>query len=88
MEIIRQEFPDAVLVANMVEEGKTPELTVDQCSDLGYRVVLRPVAALLAVAKTLQLGYAALADIGPSTNVPARLTFQAYNELVGLSDYI
>ena len=87
MEIIRQEFPDAVLVANLVEEGKTPELTVDQCSDLGYRVVLRPVAALLAVAKTLQLSYGALSETGDSTSDSARLTFQAYNELVGLSDY-
>jgi 2-methylisocitrate lyase-like PEP mutase family enzyme len=87
MEVIRDEFPDAVLVANMVEEGKTPELTVEHCADLGYQIVLRPVTALLAVARTLQLSYAALSETGNAANPPARLTFQDYNELVGLSDY-
>ena len=86
MEIIKQEFPDTVLVANMVEEGKTPELSLNQLADLGYQVVLRPISALLTAAKALQGSYAALSQSGKSEPPPTRLTFQAYNDLVGLSD--
>ena len=86
MEIIKQEFPDTVLVANMVEEGKTPELSLNQLADLGYQVVLRPISALLTATKALQGSYAALSQSGKSEPPPTRLTFQAYNDLVGLSD--
>jgi len=87
MEAIKREFPNTPLVANMVEEGKSPELTVDQLSDLGYQIVLRPITALLSVAKTLQQSYAALYESRQDGSIPARLTFQDYNELVGLPDY-
>lgn len=86
MEVIKQVFPDTVLVANMVEDGRTPELTTTQLAELGYQLILRPVSALLSVAKTLQLSYESLTEPDPSGTAPPRLSFQAYNELVGLSD--
>ena len=86
MEIIKREFPDTVLVANMVEEGKTPELSLKQLEDLGYQVVLRPISALLTATKALQTSYAALSQSGIPDSPPARLTFQAYNDLVRLLD--
>jgi hypothetical protein len=42
---------------------------------------------LLSVAKTLQLSYESLTEPDPSATAPPRLSFQAYNELVGLPDY-
>ena len=84
MAIIKQEFPDTVLVANMVEEGKTPELSVVQLAELGFQVVLRPVTALLGVARSLRQSYASLFDDSDVTAAPPRLTFHDYNELVGL----
>ena len=86
METIKREFPDTVLVANMVEEGKTPELSLNQLADLGYQVVLRPISALLTATKALQGSYAALSQSGKSEAPPTRLTFQAYNHLVRQSD--
>ena len=86
MKIIKREFSDTVLVANMVEEGKTPELSLKQLEDLGYQVVLRPISALLTATKALQTSYAALSRSGIAESPPARLTFQAYNDLVRLLD--
>ena len=86
MKIIKREFSDTVLVANMVEEGKTPELSLKQLEDLGYQVVLRPISALLTATKALQTSYAALSQSGIAESPPARLTFQAYNDLVRLLD--
>ena len=77
------------LVANMVEEGKTPELSVSDLSDMGYQVILRPISALLAVVKTLQQSYGALLndDIEAMRTI-SRLTFQEYNQVVKLSEHV
>lgn len=89
MEIIRKEFPEAALVANMVEEGKTPELSMLELSEMGYQIILRPISALLAVAKTLQHSYEALLnDDIDEIRAISRFTFQEYNRTVKLSEYI
>jgi|TARA_B100000959_G_scaffold234724_1_gene252694 2-methylisocitrate lyase-like PEP mutase family enzyme len=87
MQVIKRSFPETVLVANMVEDGKTPELTTTELAELGYQLILRPVSALLAATKTLQQSYASLTASDPSESAPPRLSFKAYNELVGLADY-
>jgi 2-methylisocitrate lyase-like PEP mutase family enzyme len=87
MTTIKNEFPDVVLVANMVEGGKTPELGVNDLADLGFQIVLRPVTALLSVSKALQQCYSALAETGKARQANELITFDAYNELTGLSDY-
>ena len=88
METIKKEFPETVLVANMVEEGKSPVLKVSELSEMGYQIVLRPISGLLAVAKTLKKSYSALLyDDQDAMRAISRLTFQEYNELVKLADY-
>ena len=87
MEAIGERFAGTPLVANMVEDGKTPLLSYPQLLDLGFQVVLRPISALLAVARTLEQSYAALAAGVESEAAPPRLSFQAYNELLGLANY-
>lgn len=74
------------LVANLVEDGKTPLLTVAELRELGYRIALRPITALLAVARTLQESYRQISLDTPVSEAD-RLTFQAYNRLVGLDRY-
>ncbi|NKB32752.1 MAG: carboxyvinyl-carboxyphosphonate phosphorylmutase [Pseudomonadales bacterium] len=88
LQTIKQEFPETVLVANMVEEGKTPELNVSNLADLGYQLILHPITALLAAAKTLQNSYASIKSQDNEKLATAeRLTFQEYNQLVGLDKY-
>ena len=88
LETIKKEFPETVLVANMVEDGKTPVLKVSELSEMGYQIVLRPISGLLAVAKTLKKSYSALLnDDHDAMHAISRLTFQEYNELVNLADY-
>ena len=86
METIKSTFPDIPLVANMVEGGKTPELSLAQLTQLGYQIILRPVSALLAAAKSLQLSYAALSTTSQLSERQQRLTFEEFNALVGLEN--
>jgi 2-methylisocitrate lyase-like PEP mutase family enzyme len=73
---IAKEFAGIPTLANMVEDGKTPFLAPDALFAMGYRIVLLPISALLAVANTLERVYG-----GQPYD---RATFGHYNEIVGL----
>ena len=58
-ERIAREIPGPK-VANMIEGGKTPLLTPTELHDLGFDLIVTPVAALMATAKSLREIYALL----------------------------
>jgi 2-methylisocitrate lyase-like PEP mutase family enzyme len=75
---IARTFAGTPLVANMVEDGKTPFMSFEVLRELGYRIVLRPVAALLAITHRLEAIYAERAS--------ERVSFAHYNDIVGLPE--
>lgn len=82
-----ERFKGTPLVANMVEDGKTPMLNAADLGAMGYRLVLFPVSTLLTVTKTAERAYAALLKGKPDASLE-RVSFHAYNEIVGLSGYL
>jgi 2-methylisocitrate lyase-like PEP mutase family enzyme len=80
-------FKGALLVANMVEDGKTPWQTPAALQEMGYRIALYPITALLAAAKTLEDAYGKVIA-GRASEVTSRLKFGEYNEMVGLAGAI
>ena len=81
-------FRGVPLVANLVEDGKTPMLKPDELGALGYKIILYPISALLAVTRRLQDVYAALLA-GDRTRIDAsRARFGEYNEIVGLPEFL
>lgn len=87
MQIVKDTFPDTPLVANMVEDGKTPSLSPEQLKEMGYAILLRPVSALLAVSQALSLAYSELSSKGDLGNMD-RFSFSQTNELLGLPEYL
>ena len=87
MQTIKKEFPETPLIANMVEGGKTPELSVKELEKLGFKIVLRPVTALLSTADTLRRCYSSLSDESAAGSPPPMLSFDEYNEMIGLPAY-
>ncbi|HEY7977894.1 MAG TPA: isocitrate lyase/PEP mutase family protein [Rhizomicrobium sp.] len=79
-------FPGTPLVANLVEDGKTPMLSPEALQQMGYKIALYPVSALLAASAALEQLYAKL--LGTNAEVRARVTFSQYNEIVGLPDFL
>jgi len=78
--------PEVPLVANMVEGGKTPHRTVAECAAAGFRIVVLPIAGLLAAKHALAGVYATLACDGSSRGFADRmLDFDAMNALLGLA---
>jgi 2-methylisocitrate lyase-like PEP mutase family enzyme len=85
---IAARFRNVPLVANMVEDGKTPVLPAAVLGAMGYRLILYPISALLAVARTAERVYAGLLSPQGADAAVERVTFSAYNDIVGLARYL
>ena len=88
MTTVCETFKGVALVANMVEDGKTPYLPARDLEALGFKLAIYPVSALLSVTARLQSVYATLLK---GEGLPAgedRVTFQRYNELIGLPEML
>jgi 2-methylisocitrate lyase-like PEP mutase family enzyme len=81
---IAARFRGIPLVGNLVEDGKTPRLSPAELESLGFKIVLYPISALLAVTQTLEDGYARILR-GESPAM--RASFSRYNEVVGLAEW-
>jgi methylisocitrate lyase len=75
------------LVANMLERGVTPLMGPTELRDLGFQLVVWPLAPLYAVAKTLTDTYGTLRREGSTLSMLERLMpFDDFNDVVGLED--
>ncbi|MFN2556862.1 MAG: oxaloacetate decarboxylase [Nitriliruptorales bacterium] len=64
LERVTKEVEGVVRVANMIEGGRTPLLTVAELHDLGYDLVVTPLSGLLTVAAGLRQTFATLRNKG------------------------
>ena len=89
MQQIAAALPDVVLVANMVEKGKTPLLTPSELAELGFRMIVSPLSGLLAVSKALGDAYGVLQEQGSMRDHQHLLTpFNDFTDVVGLPKYL
>lgn len=85
MERIAAEVDAPVLVANMVEAGRTPLLTPAELTDLGYRLVVSPLTSLFTMVQAVRQSLRILADAGSLRDDLDRLvSFDDFTALVGL----
>jgi methylisocitrate lyase len=72
-------------VANMVEHGRTPLLSPEELHQLGFDLIVTPLAALMASAKAMTETYALLRRDGTlRTHLDRLMPFDDFNELVEL----
>ena len=88
MRKVAETFKGVPLVANIVEDGKTPYLGAKALEELGFKIALFPVSALLADTARLQGVYETLLKGEGLPKGESRVTFQRYNELIGLNDML
>lgn len=83
-----REALDVPLLANMTEFGKSPLLTTQQLSDLGYNLVIYPVTALRLAMHAVEDGFRKLAAEGTQVSaVHGMQTRQRLYELLGYEQY-
>ena len=84
---VKQAIPDAPLFANMIEGGKTPLLSYQELQDLGYKMVVFPLSALLAATKAIAEVYAELFRSKTTAAVADRLEgFEEFERIVGVPE--
>lgn len=81
-------FKGTPLLANIVEDGKTPLLSPDELAQIGYKIVLYPISTLLAVTRRLEDAYAALIAGNRGHLDAHRARFSEYNDIVGLPEML
>jgi 2-methylisocitrate lyase-like PEP mutase family enzyme len=85
---VAETFRGVPLVINLVEDGKTPLLTTAEAEALGYKIVLYPISALLAVSRRLEEVYDLLLKDARKSLDAGRVTFSHYNEIVKLPELL
>jgi len=75
------------LVANMLERGVTPLMGPKELLDLGFHLIVWPLAPLYSVAKSLTEVYTTLRRDGSTLKILDRLMpFDEFNAIVGLDE--
>ena len=80
---------DAPLVANMIEEGVTPNLTSKDLLDLGYRIAVFPLSGLYSSTFAIYDTFKTLQQTGTTKPLMDRMIgFKEFNKLVELEKYM
>ena len=89
LSLIRQGIMKPIL-ANMVENGKTPLLSAAELQGLGYNAVVFPVCSVYTVAAALKDLWTELKNTGSTKEYAASgkmISFPEFNRLIGLPEY-
>lgn len=88
LEKIGKSFPDTVLIANMIEGGKTPELTAKDLENLGFDIVFWPCTALYTITRAFRDVMRTLRREGTTLSCDDKmLHFTEFNSFIGLDKY-
>ena len=86
LEQLASELPGP-LVANMIERGVTPQLTRTELEQLGFNLIVCPLAGLFAAAKAAREVLTELKQKETTAGVlDSMVSFDDFNELVGLDE--
>jgi methylisocitrate lyase len=75
----------APVVANMIEKGKTPVLPKQKLAELGFHLILYPLAGLFAAAHGLAAVYEKIRRDDTTLGAePQLMAFDEFNDLIGV----
>jgi methylisocitrate lyase len=75
----------APLLINMTEGGKTPQLSSAELQQMGYRIVIYPITAMLAGVRAMEMALRELREKGTTQGIRQHMrTFGELNEIIGL----
>lgn len=87
LQSIASAFPSVPLVANIVEGGKTPQLSASELHQMGFKIVFFPLSALLSVTKVMSACFHQLKEQGTTTDFQDMVSFKDFQEMIGIPKY-
>lgn len=88
LQSIAAAFPNVPLVANIVEGGKTPQLSASELQQLGFKIVFFPVFTLLATCQVMTACLRHLKEHGSTADLQGLVDFKEFQELLGVPKYL
>ncbi len=88
LQAIAAAFPDVPLVANVIEGGKTPQLSAAQLEEMGFKIVFFALSTLLAVTKVMKACLQELKEKGTTTGFTEMMNFSEFKEIIEVSKYL
>lgn len=87
VELVASELADMPLLFNFAEGGKTPPIAFERLGELGYRIVIFPIAALLAATTAVRRVAAEIRASGtPAALLGELISFAEFNQMIGLPE--
>lgn len=84
---VAKELADIPLLFNWAEGGKTPPLTLQRITELGFAMVIMPISTLLAATAAMQRVLASIKQHGTPLDVVDQLpAFGEFTDLIGLAE--
>ena len=80
-------LPDVPLLANMIEGGKTPCLSVRDLEKLGYKLGVFTLSGLFAATKAIEECFRFLKENGTISGFENTSSFQDYKEIINIKKY-
>jgi 2,3-dimethylmalate lyase len=78
-------LPDVPLLFNWAEGGKTPPISLDRLTEMGYRIVIFPIGTLLAATGAMRRILQEIARAGtPAAAIGELPTFAEFVDFIGL----
>jgi len=72
-------------VANMLEGGKTPVMESARLAEMGFQLILYPLAGLFSAARAMESVYQKLRDDGTTLGMEEQIMpFERFNDLIGV----
>ncbi|WP_307746165.1 isocitrate lyase/phosphoenolpyruvate mutase family protein [uncultured Phascolarctobacterium sp.] len=89
LETIARAFPDTVLIANMIEGGRTPNLTAKDLENIGFKIVFWPCSALYVITQAFKEALTVLHETGTTKGYEDKMMhFSDFNRFIGLESYM
>jgi 2,3-dimethylmalate lyase len=87
IETAARAFPGIPLLFNWAEGGKTPPVSLERLGELGYRIVIFPIATLLAATAGMRRVLREIAQVGtPAALLPELPGFGEFCDFIGLPE--
>jgi methylisocitrate lyase len=87
LQAIAAAFPDVPLFVNAIEGGKTPVLSSQQLQDMGFDIVVYPLAGLFAATQAMKSCFQHLKENGTTVGWENPLDFQEFEKLIDVPHY-
>ncbi len=84
---VAREFSRVPLLFNWAEGGKTPPMSLDRLKELGYRIIIFPISALLVATKAIRAVMEQIHNDGtPIRAAQQFMTFREFTDSIGLPE--